>query len=81
VLALAILVGGFFVVSAVEGYRLWSERQRHEKHFRDWTLSSDAGLETKQPRLMRDRSCFESTDGARRVLSHPHSAEVSQWKQ
>jgi len=31
---LAILLAGFAFVSAVEGWRRWSERQRLKKHFR-----------------------------------------------
>jgi hypothetical protein len=28
------LIGGFVFVSAIEGWRLWSERRRLRKHFR-----------------------------------------------
>ena len=31
---LAILLGGFVFVSALEGWRRWSEHQRLKKHFR-----------------------------------------------
>jgi len=32
---LAVLIGGFVFVSAMEGWRRWSERRRLRKHFRD----------------------------------------------
>jgi hypothetical protein len=32
---LAILLAGFFFVSAVEGWRRWSEHRRLKKHFRN----------------------------------------------
>jgi uncharacterized integral membrane protein len=32
---LAVVIGGFVFVTAIEGWRYWSERRRLRKHFRD----------------------------------------------